>query len=116
MINVDFKEAVIEQLIVHYAYKKEHESNAQKAVHDLLCISDAMALDPAISDRAQELINNAKREGFDKAVAAYERVINKCVEDKVLADAISRAFAHERASFFPPVSGETKVLQWPELI
>ena len=55
-------EAVIEQLIVYHALQPKHDSDPVKAVHDLLCISNEIALDPRVSAPAQALIDRGRNE------------------------------------------------------
>lgn len=52
-----WKEAVIDQLIINWAFKKIHETDPRTAVHDLICTEVAIALDPLVSDEAVQLIS-----------------------------------------------------------
>lgn len=68
-----WKDAVIEQLVVHHAIQPEHNSDPVKAVHDLLCISNDMALDPLVSSAAQALIDRGRKEAQQEQEPAQEQ-------------------------------------------
>lgn len=51
-----WKREVLDGLIVAHIFTKEHESNPVKALNDLICWSNDVALDPKVSSRAAELI------------------------------------------------------------
>lgn len=36
---------VIDQLVIHHAYQKKHDIDPAKAVHDLLCVSNGLAIE-----------------------------------------------------------------------
>jgi hypothetical protein len=57
-----WSEAVIDQLVVHHIYQAVHDTDPRKAVNDLLCISNSIALDPQVSSDAQALIDRGRRE------------------------------------------------------
>lgn len=64
-----WKDAIIDACVVDWILVKEHESNPQKAVNDLLCWQVKIALDPAVSKEAHALHARAKA-----AEAALARV------------------------------------------
>lgn len=65
----EWKEAVIDELVVSEILTKEHESNPRKAVADAIHWNIQVALDPAVSSDAQKLVN----EGIEAAAkAAHE--------------------------------------------
>jgi hypothetical protein len=51
----EWKEAVIEQLIVSCIYREEHENDPMMAILDLLSWECEIALDPRVSSEAAEL-------------------------------------------------------------
>ena len=51
----EWKEVVIEELIVSHTYRNEHEANPRKALKDAIHWSVQIALDPAVSEDAQKL-------------------------------------------------------------
>ena len=55
-------EAVIEQLVIHHIYRKEHDADPRKAIRDLFCISNAMVLEPLVSKPAQDLVDRGRKE------------------------------------------------------
>lgn len=55
----DWKEAVIDQLVVYHIYNKTHDDNPRKAINDLLQIVQDIALDPKVSDEARKLLYTA---------------------------------------------------------
>ena len=66
-----FKTAVINALVVNWAYQAIHETDARKAVQDLITQEVAMALDPLISEAADNLQKKAKLE-------VLKEVVTKC--------------------------------------
>lgn len=52
---------IIEGLIACGVYEEVHDNNPTKALQDLIEISITMALDPAISERAQALVDRGMR-------------------------------------------------------
>jgi hypothetical protein len=53
-------EALMDALIVDGIYRSEHELNPRRAIHDLCCWEQAVALDPAVSKEAQDLRDTYK--------------------------------------------------------
>jgi predicted transcriptional regulator len=66
-----WKAAIIDGLVVCHLLTKEHENDPTKALNDLICWSNDVALDPSVSSDAVELIKQAKREALLEAA-------NKC--------------------------------------
>ena len=66
-----FKAAVIDALITNWAYQAIHETDARKAVQDLIAQEVSMALDPLISEAADNLQKKAKLE-------VLKEVVTKC--------------------------------------
>jgi hypothetical protein len=58
----DWQTAVVDQLVVHHIYQAAHDKDPRKAIHDLLCISNSIALDPQVSSDAQALIDRGRKE------------------------------------------------------
>lgn len=55
-----WKDAVIDAAVVDWVYTAEHEVDPRKCINDLLVYQQKIALDPAISQAAMELL----KEGF----------------------------------------------------
>jgi hypothetical protein len=72
-----FREAVIDALVVSCIYVEEHDTNPRKAINDLICWEQKIALDPAVSSDARALIERAVAgcaEDCAIQVAAREKV------------------------------------------
>lgn len=54
-----FREAVIDALVVSCIYVEEHDTNPRKAINDLICWEQKIALDPLVSSDARALIERA---------------------------------------------------------
>lgn len=61
----DWKEAVINELVVCHILTEEHERNPRKAIKDAISWNCEVALDPQVSSDAQALVDR----GYDKAIA-----------------------------------------------
>lgn len=76
-----WKEVVIEGLVISHIYRNEHENEPRKALNDLICYHNDIALDPCVSSEAQALIDRGRAEAEDiraqKDAAYLER--NQCV-------------------------------------
>jgi hypothetical protein len=59
-----WKEAVIDELVVAHTYINVHDNNPRQAVKDAISINVAFALDPAISEAAQALVNRGVAEAM----------------------------------------------------
>lgn len=77
-----WKEVVINAAIVSWCYKREHETNPQLALHDVVCIEVDYALDPRISTDAREL----ERRGYERGLAEAGKALRKVLKDKALTD------------------------------
>lgn len=66
-----WKNAVIAELIVAGIYREEHEGNARKALHELICYEVAIALDPLVSQSARNLQGRARREALEAAAQTF---------------------------------------------
>ena len=58
----EWQTAVVDQLVIHHVYQASHDTDPRKAVHDLLCISNDIALDPQVSSDAQALVDRGRGE------------------------------------------------------
>lgn len=56
-----WKTPLINEAICLHIYQKEHETNPQKVLNDVISWNVKMALDPAISSDAAELIERGKQ-------------------------------------------------------
>jgi len=52
---LEWKEVLLNELIIDHIYTKEHETNPRKAIHDAITWNCQVALDPAVSSDAQKL-------------------------------------------------------------
>jgi hypothetical protein len=50
----EWKDAIIDACVVDWIFTTEHKTNPRKAVNDLLCWQQRIALDPAVSKDAAE--------------------------------------------------------------
>ena len=57
----EWREAVIERLIICCIYRSEHDLDPNLALRELIDWEVKIALDPDVSNRAQELINLGRR-------------------------------------------------------
>ncbi|MHB8413894.1 MAG: hypothetical protein ACYDB1_00670 [Acidiferrobacteraceae bacterium] len=73
-----WKAAVIDALIVACIYRAEHDADPRLAINELIAWEQEMALDPAISKEARDLIERgrrcADREGMAKQAMSGTRV------------------------------------------
>jgi hypothetical protein len=51
----EFKDRVVDALVVAHIYRAEHDTDPQKALMDLLAWESKVALDPAVSEPARKL-------------------------------------------------------------
>jgi hypothetical protein len=58
----EWKQEVIERLVLNFILTKEHENNPRKALDDLLVWEQKCALDPAISEEVNKLLHKARLE------------------------------------------------------
>ena len=91
-----WKDAVIDQLVLNFILTAEHETNPRKALHDLLVWEQRVALDPAVSSAAAELVDNARREmalAACKAIPSHDNEHKSPIMRKDLArELIRRAY------------------------
>ena len=92
----EWREAVLNELIVAHIYTKEHDTNPRKAIQDAINWNCQIALDPAVSSDARKLIA-AAREARQRAEALAERRLAEAqalVKDHAtILDALERAEA-----------------------
>jgi len=69
----EWREAVLNELIVAHIYTKEHDTNPRKAIQDAITWHCQVALDPAVSSDARALIAQ-ERERAEKAEAEVARL------------------------------------------
>jgi len=53
--SCEWKDAIIDACVVDWIFAKAHETDPRKAVNDLLCWQQRIALDPAVSKDAADL-------------------------------------------------------------
>jgi hypothetical protein len=90
-----WKSAVIEALIVNHIFRVSHESDPVRALADLVDWECKVALDPAVSKEAQELVieSAADAKRYRRIFSEIPHVYTLCVYgapciDKVTADAL----------------------------
>ena len=70
----EWREAVLNELIVAHIYTKEHETNPLKAIRDAITWNCQVALDPAVSSDAQRLRDTylQRAEAAERELAAMK--------------------------------------------
>lgn len=58
----EWKNEVIDRLVILHIYNSTHEDNPRKALFDLINYENEIALDPSVSHRAYELVEQGKSE------------------------------------------------------
>jgi hypothetical protein len=58
----EWKDEVIDRLVILHIYNATHEDNPRKALFDLINFENEIALDPSVSHRAWELVDQGKSE------------------------------------------------------
>lgn len=75
----DWKERVIDALIVNGGYRAAHDDNPKLAVDDLIKTEITMACDPAISTTAEALVQRGRREAREYSEAVSH--LNDTIQD-----------------------------------
>lgn len=57
----DWRTAVIDAVVIAGIYTAEHDSDPRKAIHDLCCYEQSVALSPEVSKEAADLHNEIER-------------------------------------------------------
>jgi len=68
-------DAVIDQLVVHHIYQSVHDTEPRKAIYDLLCMNQSIALDPQVSSDAQALIDRGRKEAQQEQPASVDAYV-----------------------------------------
>lgn len=63
-----WKEAVIDALIIGHIYREKHENEPRQALADLIHWEISVALDPAVSSAARDLMERGKQGGLPQTV------------------------------------------------
>lgn len=84
-----WKEAVLNELIVAHIYTAEHDTNPRKALQDAIAWNCQVALDPAVSADAQALIDKGKSQPVQPASPAgpteiWLQLHSDCTDDELL--------------------------------
>lgn len=66
-------DALINELIVLHLYTAEHEKDPRKALADAIEWNVKIALDPAVSQAARDLVSQAKAEAYEDAAKLCDR-------------------------------------------
>jgi hypothetical protein len=86
----EWREAVLNELIVAHIYTKEHDTNPRKAIQDAIIWNCQVALDPAVSSDARKLVAQ-ERERCAKVCDAYSEELRPYAEREYSRDdAIAR--------------------------
>lgn len=87
--RVEFKDYVLDQLVVCGIYSKAHDYDAVKAVNDLVSWNVQVALDPRVSSDAAKLQNEAYRKAaslcFDKGYLFDIDILRNSTKSGVMA-------------------------------
>ena len=85
----EWKEAIIDELVVAHIYSSKHDTDPRKAIHDIITWNCQVALDPLVSSDAQALIEQGRQQALQQdprtATAAW-------------SDGFARGFAAGQAS------------------
>ena len=71
----EWQTAVVDQLVIHHVYQASHDTDPRKAVNDLLCVSNDIALDPLVSSDAQALIDRGRRDAQQEQPASVDAYV-----------------------------------------
>lgn len=63
----EWREAVIDALVVGHIYQEKHKDNPKQAIADLIEWENTIALDPRVSKEAQTLVDKGREEAMDTA-------------------------------------------------
>lgn len=94
-----FREAVIDALVVSCIYVEEHDTNPRKAINDLICWEQKIALDPAVSSNARALI---------------ERAVAGCAEDCAIQVAAREKAEQENAKLREALAELVRLKEWKD--
>lgn len=75
-----WKSAVIDALVVSWAYRASHESDPRAAIHALISIECEYALDPRISAEARALEQRGYERGIRVACNSFRSVNRKIAQ------------------------------------
>jgi len=67
-----WKDAVMDELMCWYIYKKEHENNPKKAVHDLIVLHSEVAIDLYKRDRWYRRVRDKIRDIWYSTPISYK--------------------------------------------
>ena len=102
----EWKEAVLNELIVAHIYTKEHETNPLKAIRDAITWNCQVALDPAVSSDAQRL-----RDTYLQRAEAAERKAEEAARDAGRGKRLLRECADFMAKFSEDCCAESSELR-----
>lgn len=105
--EVGFKGYVLDQLVVCGIYNKAHESDAIKAVNDLINWNVQVALDPAVSSDAVKLQNEAYQKAVDLCLRKdypFDIDMWLCMTKKEVAEKMARAIGEEIEKCIVPLN------------
>jgi hypothetical protein len=75
MQHNEWKDCVIDALVVNWAYKTEHEEDPRQALVALLISEQQYVLDPTISPEARALVQQGYEQGIKVACNSFRKVI-----------------------------------------
>ena len=107
-----WREAIIDAAVVNWTYRAEHDTNPRAAVHDLLALVGAMALDPAVSLDAKRLHDRAEQAEAQNARlrAALEQLRDLALQ----CERTTRGGQHAGTPKLYPPSTARLVREWCE--
>lgn len=81
---IAWKEAIIDAAVIDWVYTKEHEENPRKAINDLLCHAQRLALDPAVSEDAANWrkLNQDLQDEIDRLKSLKRQELNNPTNPK----------------------------------
>ena len=79
-VTNEWKEEVINELVVAHIYKGEHETNPRKAIQDIISWNCEAALDPKVSQAAHDLLTSKWCDECGEGVVNFcrSKADNKC--------------------------------------
>lgn len=76
---LEWKEVLLNELIIDHIYTKEHETNPRKAIHDAITWNCQVALDPAVSSDAQKLRDTHLQRAEAAERDAFTMAAGQCI-------------------------------------
>lgn len=71
MPSNNWRDVLLDALVVAGIYSKKHDTDPRLALHELLCWETSVVLDPAASSSAQELVDRGRKLQAAEDVVAF---------------------------------------------